>query len=40
MEFGLLFYSLENHLIDMDNFRLCYNLNKHTPNRDTYLGRI
>jgi hypothetical protein len=32
------FYSQENRLIDMVSFRLCYNLNKYTSNRDSILG--
>jgi hypothetical protein len=31
------FYSQENHLIDMTNFQLCYNLNKHTSDRNSIL---
>jgi hypothetical protein len=40
MEFGLLFYSLENRLIDTTSFRLYYNLHKYAPDWDSYLDRI
>jgi hypothetical protein len=32
---GCYFYSQENRLIDMTNFRLCYNLNKHTSDYES-----
>jgi hypothetical protein len=35
---GCYFYSQENRLIDMASFRLCYDLNKHTSDRDSILG--
>jgi hypothetical protein len=35
---GCYFYSQENRLIDKTGFRLCYNLNKHTSDRDSILG--
>jgi hypothetical protein len=33
-------YSLENRLINMTSFRLCYNSHKHALDRDFYLGHI
>jgi hypothetical protein len=37
---GYYFYSLENRLIDVVGFRLCYNPYKHPPDQDSNLGRI
>jgi hypothetical protein len=35
---GCYLYRLENRLIDMTSFQFCYNLNKHVPDRDSWLG--
>jgi hypothetical protein len=37
---GDCFYSLENRLIDMVGFQLCYNPNKCAPDQDSNYGRI
>jgi hypothetical protein len=35
---GCYLYRLENHLIDMPIFQFWYNLNKHVPDWDSWLG--
>jgi hypothetical protein len=35
---GCYLYGLENFLIDMASFQFCYNLNKHVPDCDSWLG--